>query len=308
MKLAEEQGRAARHLGNTLLTACPGSEKTRTLVARLLRSLDDVRGTPRRIACITYTNAAVYEIEQRLRVFASSTDQDYCEISTIHAFCLNLVLRHFHWRIPEYRGGLCVLAPDSDEFREVAETVCIAHSLQTRARDKFDLLNREPNGDPIVAPPLTPEAAIDFWNRLAEKGYIDFPNIVYRTYKLLLDFPSIHHALACRFAHFLVDEFQDTSGPPSRNPADDCATRQIGLLLSWRPKPIHLYLQNILLLGVSTIPKQVTPAHCRIEVKHKPGRLQLSFSLRPAKTTTLSKPERSAGRWRRRNAGRFRSP
>ena len=62
MKLTESQREAVRHDGNTLVVACPGSGKTRALIAKLLRCLDGIRDTPRRIACITYTNAAVYEI------------------------------------------------------------------------------------------------------------------------------------------------------------------------------------------------------------------------------------------------------
>jgi DNA helicase-2/ATP-dependent DNA helicase PcrA len=48
-------------------TACPGSGKTRVIISKLSRAIDAVRKTPRAVACITYTNAAVHEIEARLR-------------------------------------------------------------------------------------------------------------------------------------------------------------------------------------------------------------------------------------------------
>ena len=71
MQLTTEQQKAVRSQGNTLLDACPGSGKTRAIVAKVLRCVDDVRDTPRKIAVITYTNA-VYEIESRLRIYGTT--------------------------------------------------------------------------------------------------------------------------------------------------------------------------------------------------------------------------------------------
>jgi DNA helicase-2/ATP-dependent DNA helicase PcrA len=75
MKLTDPQRQAVNHDDNTLVVACPGSGKTRVLVAKLLRSLDDVRGSARQLACITHTNAAVFEIENRLRTYGTNGDE-----------------------------------------------------------------------------------------------------------------------------------------------------------------------------------------------------------------------------------------
>lgn len=61
MKLNDEQKRAVLFQENLCLRACPGSGKTRTIIAKLLRTIDEICHTPRRIACITYTHAAVNE-------------------------------------------------------------------------------------------------------------------------------------------------------------------------------------------------------------------------------------------------------
>lgn len=212
MKLTEEQRNSIKNEGNTYITACPGSGKTRTLIAKLLRCVDEVRDTARRIACITYTNAGVYEIENRLRTYGKTGDEDYCDISTIHSFCLNNILRYFYWRLEEYSDGFTVLPSDSDRYREVVSNICSDYSLNARARDQFELLNRDLNGTPIIkSDHITDEIAFDFWERLKQEKYIDFPNLVYFSYRLLSEMPSLVHALACRFAWILVDEFQDTS-------------------------------------------------------------------------------------------------
>lgn len=212
MKLTIEQRNSTKHEGNTFIIACPGSGKTQTLIAKLLRCVDVVRDTARRIACITYTNAGVYEIENRLRTYGKPGDENYCDISTIHSFCLNNILRYFYWRLQEYSDGFTILPSDSDRYREIISNICIDYGLNARARDQFELLNREPDGTPIIkSDQITDEIALDFWERLKQEKYIDFSNIIYFSYRLLSKYPSLVHALACRFAWILVDEFQDTS-------------------------------------------------------------------------------------------------
>jgi DNA helicase-2/ATP-dependent DNA helicase PcrA len=77
MKLTDEQRAAADYPASALLEACPGSGKTRTIVAKLLRCIDEVRGGARKVACITYTTAAVYEIQRRLRKLGAADDDGY---------------------------------------------------------------------------------------------------------------------------------------------------------------------------------------------------------------------------------------
>ena len=211
MRLSKEQRDAVKYDGNTLIVACPGSGKTRTLVAKLLHCLDEVRGTSRRIACLTYTNAAVYEIEDRLRTYGKCGDEDYCDISTIHSFCLVNILSHFYWRIPEYAQGFSVITPDSDAFQRIAEDILAEYGVPARFREYFEQFNRESDGTAIVSPDLDTDIALSFWERLQAQGLIDFPNIIYYAFRLLSERPSIAYALSCKYAWLLVDEFQDTT-------------------------------------------------------------------------------------------------
>ena len=211
MDLTVEQRCAINHEGNVALVACPGSGKTRTLVAKAAQLIDTVRGSTRKIACITYTNAASREVESRLKALAIEDYDEYVEITTIHSFCLINILHHFYWLVPEYRAGYEILPPDSDEYRAVVRDVIQEHGIDGRATELFEQLNREPNGAPVVRQPLTAVAAKDFWSRLQAQGYIDFANIVYYSYRLMMSHSFITRALAARFAVFLVDEFQDTS-------------------------------------------------------------------------------------------------
>lgn len=213
MQLTTEQQKAVRSQGNTLLDACPGSGKTRAIVAKVLRCVDDVRDTPRKIAVITYTNAAVYEIESRLRIYGTTADLDTYEVSTIHAFCLNNILRAFYWRCPDYAHGFSLLPSETDQYRSIVHDICSQFHLDQAAREQFPLLNRNAAGEPILtaSAAITVEAATAFWEALRVAHAVDFPTIIYLTNRLLTDFPSLARALSCRFRWLLLDEFQDTT-------------------------------------------------------------------------------------------------
>ena len=211
MKLTPEQRLAVEHDGNTLLMACPGSGKTRAIVAKMLRFVPEVRDTARRIACITYTNAAVHEIEARLRTLGEMDDEDYFDVSTIHTFCLNHILRPFCWRVDAYRDGFQVAAPDTDRYVEIVKAVQATHRLRPKTHECFSQLNRMADGTPVVPDELTAEIALDFWGRLRAEGLLDFSTIVFESYQLLRQHPRIAEGLACKFTWFLVDEFQDTT-------------------------------------------------------------------------------------------------
>ncbi|MER5917952.1 UvrD-helicase domain-containing protein [Streptomyces sp. NPDC001982] len=88
------QRTAVLHPGNVVLRAGPGSGTTRTLVARAAYLLEIQISAFRGVACITCTNAAADEI--RCRVLQRGVRVDGRIIcSTVHAFCLNEILRAF---------------------------------------------------------------------------------------------------------------------------------------------------------------------------------------------------------------------
>ena len=92
MPLTQEQLDAIEETGNVCLASCPGSGKTRTIVAKALACVECVRGTPRRVACITHTQVASDEIESRLAESSFGGDDRYCEVTTIHSFALRNIL------------------------------------------------------------------------------------------------------------------------------------------------------------------------------------------------------------------------
>jgi DNA helicase-2/ATP-dependent DNA helicase PcrA len=242
MRLTDEQREAVRCDEDVMLTACPGSGKTRVIISKLSRAIDAVRETPRAVACITYTNAAVHEIEARLRHHIQPGDDIYFDICTIHSFCLNHIFRPFCYLISGYKHGFKVLTPESAEFEEHVTAVLVRHGRYNPTFSDFEdfaqlrvSLDGNPVGHPIEHGGLTPAIATAFWKRIREAGFIDFANIIYYSFVLLQKRPEILSYVSAKFAWILVDEFQDTTDLQVEILSLIAATKRTQLLLVGDP-------------------------------------------------------------------------
>jgi len=217
IRLTLEQREAVEHDGNLLLTACPGSGKTRVILAKLLTLAEQIVGTPRFIGCITYTNAAVDEIEARLRINGNNALTDRCEISTIHAFCLQFILRPYSWLILEVPASFQVLSRENSLFEQIVTAVEDAFGRMPagQAFEDYESLRVDVNGDPcgqgIETGIVTDESAALYWELVRAHGCLDFAMILYYSWRIIEQHPFVGRGIASRFAWLLIDEFQDTT-------------------------------------------------------------------------------------------------
>ena len=218
MRLTGEQKTAVRCDENLMLTACPGSGKTRVIISKLSWAIDAVRDTPRAVACITYTNTTVHEIEARIRHHIQPGDDAYYYVCTIHSFCLNHIFRPFCHLIKGYKNGFKVLTPESADFEHHVTSTWAQYNRYNLTFQDFEdftqlrvSVDGQPVGNAIEHGALTPEVAKAYWKRIREAGFIDFANIIYYSLGLLKRRPEILSYVSAHFAWILVDEFQDTT-------------------------------------------------------------------------------------------------
>jgi len=216
MRLNPDQAAAVASPDTRVLSSCPGSGKTRTIVAKISKTLDEVRDTPRRIGCITYTNTAVAEIEQRLRELCTGEEEDLYEISTIHSFCLRHILQCYFHLVPKYVSGFTIFPFDSDEYKAIVTDIRGRFRLQGWAADRLDSIQRKSNGQLSVPAGVSEEAARVFIEEMDARNWITFNDVVFFSERLLDDFPFIARGIGSRFRWLLVDEFQDTSVAQAR--------------------------------------------------------------------------------------------
>lgn len=215
MNLNPEQQQAVDHVdGPCIVTAVPGSGKTRTLTARVV-SLIKHGASPSNILCLTFTNKAANEMRERVAAEVGGL-ADSIWISTFHSFFL-AVLRKY--------GGEIGLSPgfsvygDGDQ-RELIEKLARMHEYETNrwgissimkaANDfredivSFETVTRELR-------PVEAEIIKEYLETVKKFNAVDFSGILAETYRLFQKKPKAAEVLAKRFQYILVDEWQDTN-------------------------------------------------------------------------------------------------
>lgn len=207
MRLNPKQQQAVSHPASISLVSCPGSGKTRTLVAKLVDAIDTIGNSTRLVACITYTNAAVHEIEARLDEH-SAGGRGNCEVETIHSFCLKHIIGPHHWTLPQFRAGFSILGVDDPLFLELANRIVADFKLDRYALKDFEQLAR---GTDVYPETIPAAAAAAYWAELDRRGLIDFSGMIFWSAEIISKRPYVASGLASRYQWILVDEFQDTS-------------------------------------------------------------------------------------------------
>lgn len=203
IELNQQQQDAVNHDGNVIVTACPGSGKTRVLTHRVLRELQEVESSKHRVIALTFTNRAADEIKGRIDHFEIPLHQLWS--GTIHAFALEWILRPYAGYAPELRTGFQV----ADEFY----TKRALDDLKGRYgvppyRTVTTRLDR--NGNPLA--PAGPHRQIvdEYHNDLRVQKLIDFDMVLAIAFRLLRLNPEVSRTLGSFMRLICIDEFQDT--------------------------------------------------------------------------------------------------
>ncbi len=256
--LSERQKEAAEHWGAPyLLEAGPGTGKTQTLVGRvtwlLTKGID-----PRSILVLTFSNKAAGELFDRIAATDSAAAAAMW-IGTFHSFGLDLI-RRFHDRLA---------LPDDPKMIDRADAIGLLEAEAPRLDLKHykNLWDPTENLDKILAaisrakdelvsPPQfeqlvtrmaavaeTDEARIEaekqaevaqVYKRYEEiKGALprlDFGDLVTLPVRLLTEHDDVRSELSARYAHVLVDEYQDVN------------RSSVELLRRLRPTGEHLWV------------------------------------------------------------------
>ena len=188
--LNKEQQDACCSESNIVLTACPGSGKTRTVTYRLAYMQKAHPESRKLNVAITYTNRAADEIAERLDEFDVETEKIW--VGTIHQFCMNFIIRPYSMYSDRLKKGYCVI----DEY----------------IRDEYaHELAKELGVDTGYKSPLTSPLVKDAYrNRLRENKEIDFDDILELSYEMLLQHQFIAENIASIISSIQVDEYQDT--------------------------------------------------------------------------------------------------
>lgn len=205
--LNDEQVDAIRQAGNVFLEACPGSGKTRTLTYKIALELSKLTDEKKWIVAITYTNRAADEIRERVELLGVETSQLW--IGTIHAFCLEWIIKPYGIYHDKLKNGFKVI--NSYDSEVLINDICLG--LRPQRINYYQCSHfYTPKGLKITGNggSLATSVLEAYHQYLYDNHQIDFEQILYFSYELLYSKPAISKILANLFTYFFIDEYQDT--------------------------------------------------------------------------------------------------
>jgi DNA helicase-2/ATP-dependent DNA helicase PcrA len=219
--LNPEQREAVLHGdGPLLVLAGAGSGKTRVIVHRIACLVRERGVAPWHVLAVTFTNKAAGEMKERLAALLGPEANELW-VQTFHAFGARFLRRE------AARAGLppsFAIYDDDDQLRLVKRIMAemgLEDGSPLSAREALSRIDRWKNaalgpGDVQTGElDLAGGAARDVYARyqaaLARAGAVDFGDLLVRPVKLLEEDEALRLRWSRRFAHLLVDEFQDTN-------------------------------------------------------------------------------------------------
>jgi DNA helicase-2/ATP-dependent DNA helicase PcrA len=196
-----------------LITAGPGTGKTRTLTARIVYLITEKQVFPERILALTFTNKAAGEIQDRIQS-ASPGEGDGVLAATFHGFCLTMLKAYDHrpGRLLEddvrkeyIRSAVARVTGKTSGLARLANEMDLQIGLckQRLLTPEDDLSGTGP--DPV----LLKKVYAAYQKELQDAGNMDFEDLILRFHHLITRSDTIRDQVQSRFSYVFVDEYQD---------------------------------------------------------------------------------------------------
>jgi DNA helicase-2/ATP-dependent DNA helicase PcrA len=202
---------------SALILAGAGSGKTRVLTTRIAWLLATGQASPLSILSVTFTNKAAKEMLTRLSALTPANLRGMW-VGTFHGLCNRMLRAHSR------DAGLPPLFQIMDTQDQLAliKRLYRAHDIDDARFPPRQLQSFIMSAKDAGLRPSMVEADDDFTRRQVEhyglyedacrrEGAVDFAELLLRSYELLASRDGLREHYRRRFAHVLVDEFQDTN-------------------------------------------------------------------------------------------------
>jgi DNA helicase-2/ATP-dependent DNA helicase PcrA len=207
--------------GPTLVIAGPGSGKTRVLTSRVAYLIGPRDVFPYRIMAVTFTNKAAREMRDRVTRLTGADKANEVMLGTFHSICARLLRR------AAATGELASVDRnftiyDADDQINVVKTVLGELNLDDKKYkpNAIHTVISTAKNELITPDDYTPDT---YFNEIASRVYprynqilrlnnaLDFDDLLMESVLLLQTNASARERLQERYAHVLIDEFQDTN-------------------------------------------------------------------------------------------------
>lgn len=212
-ELSEDQKRAVAHgSGPMMVLAGPGSGKTTVITRRIKYLMECYKIRPERILVITFTRAAAAEMKERFQRLAGRSLP--VAFGTFHSVFFTILKYAYGYRaeniLPEHKKYEIIheiiyekhleLEDEADFIRQVIQEISLV---------KGQMLPLEHYYSTSCGDDIFRVIYKEYEEKLHQKQWIDFDDILVYTYELLKERKDIRKAWQQKFPYILIDEFQD---------------------------------------------------------------------------------------------------
>jgi len=205
--------------GPVLILAGPGSGKTRVITHRVAYLVKVCGVSPHHIMAVTFTNKAAREMRERLEQLLEQA-AEVLTLGTFHAICARILRRE---------GKAIGLDSRFVIYDEEDQLSLIKHALEGLNLDPKQYVPRALHTaisaakSRLISPGDYAEWVNSYFEEIVHRVYdlyqqllsqaqaVDFDDLLMKTVQLFDSHPQILNKYQSRYAHILVDEFQDTN-------------------------------------------------------------------------------------------------
>jgi DNA helicase II / ATP-dependent DNA helicase PcrA len=210
--------------GPILILAGAGSGKTRVIIYRIAH-LIAMGVRPDRILAVTFTNKAAQEMKERIHKLTGEQSRIASPlISTFHSLCVRILRRDVEKMQAGYTRNFTIY--DADDQSRMVRAIMKDMGVDDKSLNARAALSAISGAKNRSQSPVSYANQADYASerterigqiykqyeqRLAQANAMDFDDLLIKTVELLRKVPEVRANYHERFAHLMIDEFQDTN-------------------------------------------------------------------------------------------------
>ena len=206
--------------GPNLIVAGAGSGKTRVLTTRLIHIINQKKAWPNQILCVTFTNKAAKEMQNRVMKYIKGSSNAVPWLGTFHSISVKFLRRHAE--ALDYRSNFSILDTDDQkklirnivkgqdlDAKKFSPQLIMYHIDQWKNKGLLPKDIRLEKSNSIIKSILKVYEIYQI--KTKDLNAFDFGDLILFCVKLFEDHKDIKAIYQNNFKYILVDEFQDTN-------------------------------------------------------------------------------------------------
>jgi len=206
--------------GPNLIVAGAGSGKTRVLTTRLAHIINEKKAWPNQILCVTFTNKAAKEMQNRVMSYVKGTSNAVPWLGTFHSISVKFLRRHAE--ALNLKSNFTIL--DTDDQKKLIRKIVKAEELDAKKFspqlimyhiDKWKNKGLLPDDVKTTKSSSIEKSILKVYRiyqgKTIDLNACDFGDLILYSVKLFEEHKDIREIYQKNFKYILVDEYQDTN-------------------------------------------------------------------------------------------------